>query len=168
MSGPVVMLSSSGLCARANLWLSSNWEEVCFQFYPKSSRADLEESLELVMYCSVVKTETKADWVSSSVSLGWLCSKKCSNSAAAAFWWRMMWLSDSTTHWDPLKEEADIRAEMGHRKEIKEAGWNDPTDRTIYRWKSRTNHKINRMDQHSQKSISTFELRSRIAFWLDS
>jgi hypothetical protein len=24
---------------------------------------------------------------------------------------------------------------MGRRKEIKEAGWNDPTDRTIYRWK---------------------------------
>jgi ribonuclease HI len=37
--------------------------------------------------------------------------------------------------WDPLNEEADIRAEMGHRKEIKEVGWNDPTNRTIYQWK---------------------------------
>jgi len=36
---------------------------------------------------------------------------------------------------DPLNEEADIRAEMGRRKEIKEVGWNDPTNRTIYRWK---------------------------------
>jgi hypothetical protein len=35
----------------------------------------------------------------------------------------------------PLNEEADIRSEMGRRKEIKEVGWNDPTDRTIYRWK---------------------------------
>ncbi len=33
---------------------------------------------------------------------------------------------------DPLIEEADIRAEMGHRKAIKEVGWNDPTNRTIY------------------------------------
>jgi hypothetical protein len=36
---------------------------------------------------------------------------------------------------DPINEEADIRAEMGRRKEIKEVGWNDPTNRTIYRWK---------------------------------
>ncbi len=36
---------------------------------------------------------------------------------------------------DPLNEEADIRTEMGRHKEIKEVGWNDPTNRTIYRWK---------------------------------
>ncbi len=36
---------------------------------------------------------------------------------------------------DPLIEESDIRSEMGRRKEIKEVGWNDPTNRTIYRWK---------------------------------
>jgi ribonuclease HI len=40
-----------------------------------------------------------------------------------------------TRRGDPLNEEADIRVEMGRRKEIKEVGWNDPTDRTIYRWK---------------------------------
>jgi hypothetical protein len=36
---------------------------------------------------------------------------------------------------DPLNEEADIRAEMGRRKEQKEVGWNNPTNMTIYRWK---------------------------------
>ncbi len=36
---------------------------------------------------------------------------------------------------DPLNEEADIRTEMGRHKEIKEVGWNDPSNRTIYRWK---------------------------------
>jgi hypothetical protein len=36
---------------------------------------------------------------------------------------------------NPLNEEVDIRAEMGRHKEIKEVGWNDPTNRTIYRWK---------------------------------
>jgi hypothetical protein len=36
---------------------------------------------------------------------------------------------------NPLNEEVDIRAEMGRHKEPKEVGWNDPTDRTIYRWK---------------------------------
>jgi hypothetical protein len=34
---------------------------------------------------------------------------------------------------DPLNEETDIRSEMGLHKELKEVGWNDPTDRTIYR-----------------------------------
>ncbi len=29
---------------------------------------------------------------------------------------------------DPLNEVSDIRKEMGHRKEQKEVGWNDPTD----------------------------------------
>jgi hypothetical protein len=33
---------------------------------------------------------------------------------------------------DPLNEETDIRAEMGHRKEQQEVGWNNPTNRTIY------------------------------------
>jgi hypothetical protein len=32
---------------------------------------------------------------------------------------------------DPLNEEADIRAEMGHHKEQKEVRWNSPTNRTI-------------------------------------
>jgi hypothetical protein len=36
---------------------------------------------------------------------------------------------------DPLNKEADIRAEMGRHKAIKEVGWNDPTNSTIYRWK---------------------------------
>jgi hypothetical protein len=34
---------------------------------------------------------------------------------------------------DPLNEEADIRTEMGHHKEEKEVGWNNPTNRTIYK-----------------------------------
>jgi hypothetical protein len=33
-----------------------------------------------------------------------------------------------------VNEETDIRAEMGRHKAIKEVGWNDPTNRTIYRW----------------------------------
>jgi hypothetical protein len=33
---------------------------------------------------------------------------------------------------DPLNEEADIRTEVGHRKEQKEVGWNNPTNRTAY------------------------------------
>ncbi len=37
---------------------------------------------------------------------------------------------------DPLNEEADIRAEMGLHKEQKEVRWNNPTNRTIYRWKA--------------------------------
>jgi hypothetical protein len=36
---------------------------------------------------------------------------------------------------DPLNEEADIRTEMGLPKEQKEVGWNNPTNRTMYRWK---------------------------------
>jgi hypothetical protein len=36
---------------------------------------------------------------------------------------------------DPLNEETDIRTEMGRHKAIEEVGWNDPTNRTIYRWK---------------------------------
>ncbi len=36
---------------------------------------------------------------------------------------------------DPLNEEADIRTEMELPKEQKEVGWNNPTNRTIYRWK---------------------------------
>ena len=35
---------------------------------------------------------------------------------------------------DPLNEEADIRAEMGRRKEEKEKIWDKRTDRTIYQW----------------------------------
>ena len=34
----------------------------------------------------------------------------------------------------PLNEEADIRAEMGRRKEEQEKIWNTPTNRTIYQW----------------------------------
>ena len=33
---------------------------------------------------------------------------------------------------DPLNEEADIRAELGRRKEYKETIWNDSSDRTVY------------------------------------
>ena len=35
---------------------------------------------------------------------------------------------------DPLNEEADIRAEMGRRKEQDEVRWNSPTNRTVYQW----------------------------------
>ncbi len=35
---------------------------------------------------------------------------------------------------DPLNEEADIRAELGRRKEYKETIWNDSSDRTVYEW----------------------------------
>ena len=35
---------------------------------------------------------------------------------------------------DPLNEEADIRAELGRLKGHQEVKWNDPTNRTIYRW----------------------------------
>ena len=35
---------------------------------------------------------------------------------------------------DPLNEETDIRVEMGRRKEQKEVGWNNPTNRTVYQW----------------------------------
>ncbi len=35
---------------------------------------------------------------------------------------------------DPLNEEADIRAEMGRRKDQKEVRWNSPTNRTVYQW----------------------------------
>jgi ribonuclease HI len=34
---------------------------------------------------------------------------------------------------DPLNEEADIRAEMGHRKEQQEVIWDNPTNRTVNR-----------------------------------
>ncbi len=33
---------------------------------------------------------------------------------------------------DPLNEEADIRAELGRRKEYKETIWDDLSDRTVY------------------------------------
>ena len=35
---------------------------------------------------------------------------------------------------DPLNEEADIRAELGRRKEYKETIWGDLTNRTVYQW----------------------------------
>jgi hypothetical protein len=53
---------------------------------------------------------------------------------------------------DPLNEEADIRAEMGRHKEHKEVGWNDPTDRTIYRWK---------VGQHTRLTAWTNTVRNR-------
>ena len=38
---------------------------------------------------------------------------------------------------DPLNEEADIRAELGRRKEYKETIWADLTNRTVYQWPSK-------------------------------
>ena len=38
---------------------------------------------------------------------------------------------------DPLNEEADIRAELGRRKEYKETIWDDLSDRTVYQWRSK-------------------------------
>jgi hypothetical protein len=35
---------------------------------------------------------------------------------------------------DPLDGEADIRSEVGLRKEQKEVIWNNPTNRNIYQW----------------------------------
>ena len=43
---------------------------------------------------------------------------------------------------DPLNEETDIRTELGHLREYKEAIWVDSTDRTIYQWSvTSTKHK---------------------------
>ncbi len=53
---------------------------------------------------------------------------------------------------DPLNEEADIRAEMGHHKEQKEVGWNNPTNRTIYQWK---------VGQHTRSTTWTNTVRNR-------
>jgi hypothetical protein len=53
---------------------------------------------------------------------------------------------------DPLNEEADIRTEMGHHKEQKEVGWNNPTNRTIYRWK---------VGQHTRSTTWTNTVRNR-------
>ncbi len=53
---------------------------------------------------------------------------------------------------DPLNEEADIRAEMRRRKEDKEAGWKNPTNRTIYRWK---------VGQHTRSTTWTNTVRNR-------
>jgi hypothetical protein len=53
---------------------------------------------------------------------------------------------------DPLNEEADIRTEMGHRKEHQEVRWNNPTNRTIYRWK---------IGQHRRSTAWTNTVRSR-------
>ncbi len=36
---------------------------------------------------------------------------------------------------DPFNEETDIRTEMRHHEEQKEVRWNNPTNRSIYRWK---------------------------------
>jgi ribonuclease HI len=52
---------------------------------------------------------------------------------------------------DPLNEVADIRTEMGHRKEQKEVGWNNPTNRTIYRWK---------IGQHTRSNAWTNTVRA--------
>jgi hypothetical protein len=35
---------------------------------------------------------------------------------------------------DPLNEEADIRTELGRRKEYKETIWDDLSGRTVYQW----------------------------------
>jgi hypothetical protein len=53
---------------------------------------------------------------------------------------------------DPLNEEADIRAEVGRRKEDKEVGWKNPTNRTIYRWK---------VGQHTKSTTWTNTVRNR-------
>jgi ribonuclease HI len=53
---------------------------------------------------------------------------------------------------DPLNEEADIRTEMGHHKEEQETGWNNPTNRTIYRWK---------VGQHTESTTWTNTVRNR-------
>jgi ribonuclease HI len=74
---------------------------------------------------------------------------------------------------DSLNEEADIRTEMGHHKEIKETGWNDPTDRTICRWKagqitrstSRTNTVRNRFRQKSGEIEAFRALEIGVAKW---
>ena len=40
----------------------------------------------------------------------------------------------STVLPDPLNEEAGIRVEMGRLKDQKETVWDEPTNRTVYRW----------------------------------
>jgi hypothetical protein len=49
----------------------------------------------------------------------------------------------------PLNEEADIRTEMGRRKEEQEKTWSTPTNRTIYQWSevSKTKNGINTTKQ---------------------
>jgi hypothetical protein len=74
---------------------------------------------------------------------------------------------------DPLNEETDIRAEMGRRKEIKEVGWNDPTNRTIYQWKvgqttrstAWTNTVRNRFRQKAEEIESFRALEIGAAKW---
>ena len=34
----------------------------------------------------------------------------------------------------PLNKEADIRAEMGRLEDLDEITWDDPTERTVYKW----------------------------------
>jgi hypothetical protein len=53
---------------------------------------------------------------------------------------------------DPLNEETDIRAGMGHRKEQKEVGWNNPTNRTVYQWT---------VGQHTRSTTWTNTVRNR-------
>ena len=51
-----------------------------------------------------------------------------------------------------LNEEGDIRTEMGLHKEQKEVGWNNPTNKTIYRWK---------VGQHTRSTTWTNTVRNR-------
>ena len=53
---------------------------------------------------------------------------------------------------DPLNEEADIRAELGHLKGHQEVKWNDPTNRTIYRWQ---------VGQHTRSTAWSNTVRNR-------
>jgi hypothetical protein len=39
--------------------------------------------------------------------------------------------------WDPLNEEADIRSELGRRKEYKERIWDNLSGRTVYQWSAK-------------------------------
>jgi hypothetical protein len=55
----------------------------------------------------------------------------------------------------PLNEEADIRTEMGRRKEEVEKTWITPTNRTIYQWSeaSRTKNGIRTFKQKAWTQV---------------
>jgi hypothetical protein len=53
---------------------------------------------------------------------------------------------------DPLNEEEDIRAEMGRLKDHDEITWDNPTDRTVYKWTEMSN---SRRCEHNQNIVWT-------------
>ena len=58
----------------------------------------------------------------------------------------------------PLNEEADIRGEMGRRKQEQEKIWDEPTNRTVFQWSEpskSTDHQTINMDKSSSQQNAT-------------